>query len=105
MTTQPIFVFMLLAILAFAMVAESSLSSHFDDPAVSALVRGFDDLTADRMGDRRALCDQKRITQTVIVNNAVPCDLRGASYYHCIDMQQIQPYKRGCTKITECKSH
>ncbi|CAN4104198.1 unnamed protein product [Withania somnifera] len=105
MTTQSMVILMLLASLAFAMVAESSLSSHFND------------LTARRIGDtlfddeemmmpsesaRRALADQDHITYRAMARNAIPCNQRGASYYHCNRMERVRPYRRGCTRITQC---
>ncbi|KAM3302311.1 protein RALF-like 22 [Capsicum chacoense] len=120
MANRSIVVFMLLATLAFAMVAESSLSSHFNDPAVDVLVRtdgGLDDLTAGRIGDtlfedeemmmpteaaRRALNNQDHISYDAMARNKIPCNRRGASYYECTRMQRVRPYRRGCSKITNC---
>ncbi|XP_059283413.1 protein RALF-like 19 [Lycium ferocissimum] len=124
MAVRPIFVVMLLATLAFAMVAESSLSSHFNDPAVSVVTRqntdgGLQELTAGRVGDtlfedeemmmpsesaRRTLWRRDdHISYRAMAKNAIPCDRRGASYYQCTRMQQVRPYRRGCSKITRCK--
>ncbi|XP_055823286.1 protein RALF-like 22 [Solanum dulcamara] len=123
MAIRPIFVFMLLATLAFAMMAESSLSSsHFNDPVVSTLGHstsgGFDELTTGRIGDtlfedeemmmptesaRRALNSRDHISYRAMAKNGIPCNRRGASYYQCTRMQKIRPYRRGCSKITRCK--
>ncbi|MCD7467933.1 hypothetical protein HAX54_005636 [Datura stramonium] len=121
MAARPIFVVMLLATLAFAMVAESSLSSRFDDPAVAVLVRTdgrSDGLTATSVGDtlfeeeemmmpsesaRRFLNRRDHISYRAMAKNAIPCDRRGASYYQCTHMEHIRPYRRGCSRITNCQ--
>lgn len=126
MASRPIFVFMLLATLAFAMVAESSFSSSssfFNDPVVNSLGHntggGLDEwMTTSRIGDtlfadeetmmptesaRRALNNQDHISYRAMSKNAIPCDRRGASYYQCTRMQKIRPYRRGCSKITRCQ--
>ncbi|CAN4108574.1 unnamed protein product [Withania somnifera] len=108
MATRPIFVFMLLATLAFTMVAESSLSSHIDHPALNILVRtddGLDDLTVGRIGDT-LFDDQEMMMPSdyrAMARNAIPCNRRGTSYYQCTRMQRVRPYRRGCSKITRCK--
>ncbi|XP_004244368.1 protein RALF-like 22 [Solanum lycopersicum] len=126
MASRPIFVFMLLATLAFAMVAESSFSSSssfFNDPVVNSLGHntggGLDEwMTTGRIGDtlfadeemmmptesaRRALNNQDHISYRAMSKNAIPCDRHGASYYQCTRMQKIRPYRRGCSKITRCQ--
>ncbi|KAK4369175.1 hypothetical protein RND71_012967 [Anisodus tanguticus] len=124
MAARPIFVVMLLATMAFAMVAESSLSSHFDGSAVIVFARqstdgGLDDITAGRIGDtlfedeemmmpsesaRRTLWSRdNHISYRAMAPNNIPCNRRGASYYQCTHMQRVRPYRRGCSRITRCK--
>ncbi|KAM3396061.1 hypothetical protein P3S68_005067 [Capsicum galapagoense] len=107
MISRSIIVFIFLAILTFfAMVTESSLSSHFNDPAINVLVRtegGFDDLTAGRIGDtlfedeemmmptesaRATLGNKAYSGYDALSKNKIPCDRRGESYYACTRMQK-----------------
>nr|XP_009623267.1 protein RALF-like 22 [Nicotiana tomentosiformis]XP_016459104.1 PREDICTED: protein RALF-like 22 [Nicotiana tabacum] len=125
MVARPIFVVMLLVTMAFAMVAESSLSAHFSDVAVVSFARhstdgGLDDLTAGHIGEslfedeemmmpsesaRRTLWSSYReryISYQAMRRNSIPCNRRGQSYYQCTRMQRIRPYRRGCLQITRC---
>ncbi|KAK4344148.1 hypothetical protein RND71_037242 [Anisodus tanguticus] len=52
---------------------------------------------------RRVLQGQSSyISYSVMSRNNIPCNVRGASYYNCHAHQQVNPYRRGCTKITRC---
>ncbi|KAJ8532365.1 hypothetical protein K7X08_012288 [Anisodus acutangulus] len=97
MAARPIFVVMLLATLAFAMVAESSMSSHFEGSAITTLARqstdgGLDDMTTGLIGDtlfedeemmmpsesaRRTLWDRdNHISYRAMARNNIPCNRR-----------------------------
>jgi hypothetical protein len=36
--------------------------------------------------------------------DSVPCSNRGASYYNCRPGGEANPYSRGCSAITQCRS-
>ncbi|KAL5220911.1 hypothetical protein ABZP36_025624 [Zizania latifolia] len=36
--------------------------------------------------------------------DSVPCSQRGASYYNCQPGAEANPYSRGCSAITQCRS-
>ncbi|TVU37290.1 hypothetical protein EJB05_10596, partial [Eragrostis curvula] len=36
--------------------------------------------------------------------DSVPCDVPGASYYNCRTGPEVNPYTRGCSAITMCRS-
>ncbi|OIV90867.1 hypothetical protein TanjilG_15600 [Lupinus angustifolius] len=36
--------------------------------------------------------------------NYVPCSRRGVSYYNCRTGAEANPYNRGCSAITRCRS-
>ncbi|KAK4342072.1 hypothetical protein RND71_037888 [Anisodus tanguticus] len=93
MAARPIFVVMLLATLAFAMVAESSMSSHFEGSAITTLARqSTDDMTTGLIGDtlfedeemmmpsesaRRTLWDRdNHISYRAMSPNNIPCNRR-----------------------------
>ncbi|KAM3320753.1 hypothetical protein P3S67_007955 [Capsicum chacoense] len=52
---------------------------------------------------RRVLQGQGRyISYGAMAKNNIPCNTRGASYYNCHANKRVNPYRRGCTKITRC---
>ncbi|KAI3953119.1 hypothetical protein MKW98_020314 [Papaver atlanticum] len=53
---------------------------------------------------RRILATTKYISYESIKKNSVPCSLKGASYYNCKPGAQANPYTRGCSAITKCRS-
>ena len=53
---------------------------------------------------RRILATTKYISYGALQRNTVPCSRRGASYYNCQPGAQANPYNRGCSKITQCRS-
>ncbi|CAI9104913.1 OLC1v1003703C1 [Oldenlandia corymbosa var. corymbosa] len=44
------------------------------------------------------------ISYGALRSNSVPCSRRGASYYNCLPGAEANPYTRGCTAITRCRS-
>lgn len=104
----------LLLTLTLAMVAESSCS-HLDSTTIAFVQRSNDNF--GRVGDtlyekeemmmpsesaRRQLDDRDHIAYRAMRANQVPCNQRGASYYECNRMSKINPYTRGCQRITNC---
>ncbi|XVE89646.1 hypothetical protein DITRI_Ditri20bG0012500 [Diplodiscus trichospermus] len=53
---------------------------------------------------RRILATTKYISYGALQRNTVPCSRRGASYYNCQPGAQANPYSRGCSRITRCRS-
>ncbi|KAL3510881.1 hypothetical protein ACH5RR_030282 [Cinchona calisaya] len=40
----------------------------------------------------------------IVTPKNVPCSRTGASYHNCITRVQANPYSRGCSSITRCRS-
>ncbi|OAY44045.1 protein RALF-like 33 [Manihot esculenta] len=53
---------------------------------------------------RRILATSSYISYGALQRNTVPCSRRGASYYNCQPGAQANPYSRGCSAITRCRS-
>ncbi|KAK4339656.1 hypothetical protein RND71_041118 [Anisodus tanguticus] len=58
----------------------------------------------DNESNRRILATKKYISYGALQKNSVPCSRRGASYYNCKPGAQANPYSRGCSAITRCRS-
>ncbi|CAI9768964.1 unnamed protein product [Fraxinus pennsylvanica] len=59
----------------------------------------------DSESNRRVLATRRRyISYGALQRNNVPCSRRGASYYNCRPGAQANPYTRGCSAITRCRS-
>ncbi|KAJ4956249.1 hypothetical protein NE237_013032 [Protea cynaroides] len=54
--------------------------------------------------NRRILATTSYISYGALQRNTVPCSRRGASYYNCKAGAQANPYTRGCSSITRCRS-
>ncbi|KAK6911586.1 Rapid ALkalinization Factor, partial [Dillenia turbinata] len=54
--------------------------------------------------NRRILATSSYISYAALKRNSVPCSRRGASYYNCKPGAQANPYTRGCSAITRCRS-
>ncbi|OAY49540.1 hypothetical protein MANES_05G064300v8 [Manihot esculenta] len=44
------------------------------------------------------------ISYGALQRDTVPCSQRGASYYNCQPGAQANPYSRGCSAITRCRT-
>ncbi|KAL5219835.1 hypothetical protein ABZP36_024548 [Zizania latifolia] len=53
---------------------------------------------------RRVLQGQNYISYGALSAGRTPCSVRGASYYNCRPGGQANPYSRGCSAITQCRS-
>ncbi|XP_072961586.1 rapid alkalinization factor-like [Typha angustifolia] len=53
---------------------------------------------------RRILASSGYISYDALRRNSVPCSQRGASYYNCQPGASANPYSRGCSAITQCRS-
>ncbi|PIN26683.1 hypothetical protein CDL12_00550 [Handroanthus impetiginosus] len=58
----------------------------------------------DSESNRRILATSRYISYGALNRNSVPCSRRGASYYNCRPGAQANPYRRGCSAITRCRS-
>ncbi|KAL1549788.1 rapid alkalinization factor-like [Salvia divinorum] len=58
----------------------------------------------DSESNRRILATRRYISYGALQRNNVPCSRRGASYYNCRPGAQANPYRRGCSAITRCRS-
>ncbi|KAL6214861.1 hypothetical protein ACLB2K_014293 [Fragaria x ananassa] len=63
-----------------------------------------DEFDMDSEINRRILATTKYISYGALQRNTVPCSQRGASYYNCKPGAQANPYNRGCSAITRCRS-
>ncbi|KAF8387836.1 hypothetical protein HHK36_026497 [Tetracentron sinense] len=63
-----------------------------------------DEFDMDSETNRRILATSQYISYGALKRNSVPCSRRGASYYNCQPGAQANPYKRGCSAITRCRS-
>ncbi|CAI9118791.1 OLC1v1020401C1 [Oldenlandia corymbosa var. corymbosa] len=54
---------------------------------------------------RRSLYYRRRyISYGALFRDRVPCSRRGYSYYNCRPGRHVNPYVRGCSAITRCRS-
>ncbi|KAK1385169.1 Rapid alkalinization factor [Heracleum sosnowskyi] len=58
----------------------------------------------DSESNRRILATTKYISYDALQKNSVPCSQKGASYYNCKQGAEANPYDRGCSAITRCRS-
>lgn len=58
----------------------------------------------DSESSRRILAGRRYISYAALRRDSVPCSRRGASYYNCRPGAQANPYRRGCSAITRCRS-
>ncbi|KAL8109348.1 protein RALF-like 33 [Apium graveolens] len=58
----------------------------------------------DSESNRRILATSNYISYGALQRNNVPCSQRGASYYNCKQGAQANPYNRGCSAISRCRS-
>ncbi|KAG5527349.1 hypothetical protein RHGRI_028290 [Rhododendron griersonianum] len=65
---------------------------------------GGGEFEMDSESNRRILATDNYISYGALQSNTVPCSVRGASYYNCQTGAQANPYSRGCSAITQCRS-
>ncbi|KDP23480.1 hypothetical protein JCGZ_23313 [Jatropha curcas] len=65
---------------------------------------GGEEFELDSEISRRILATSNYISYGALQRNTVPCSRRGASYYNCQNGAQANPYTRGCSTITRCRS-
>ncbi|CAN4091446.1 unnamed protein product [Withania somnifera] len=62
------------------------------------------DFEMESESNRRILATSDYISYGALQRNSVPCSRRGASYYNCQTGAEANPYSRGCSAITRCRS-
>ncbi|XP_041018786.1 protein RALF-like 33 [Juglans microcarpa x Juglans regia] len=63
-----------------------------------------DEFAMDTEISRRILATTQYISYGALQRNTVPCSRRGTSYYNCQSGGEANPYNRGCSAITRCRS-
>ncbi|KAF5730445.1 protein RALF-like 19 [Tripterygium wilfordii] len=102
---------LIVLVLALAMIAEAATSIAGDDAWVLSHMGGkVEDETETLMDSeisRRTLGGRggKYISYAALRANNVPCNRRGQSYYNCRRRTRANPYRRGCSAITRCKRY
>ncbi|XP_074356189.1 protein RALF-like 33 [Apium graveolens] len=71
--------------------------------SVADCMRG-EEFDMDSESNRRILATTNYISYDALERNNVPCSQRGASYYNCEQGAEANPYDRGCSAITRCRS-
>ncbi|KAF6166840.1 hypothetical protein GIB67_026619 [Kingdonia uniflora] len=113
---------LILALIALAWVVESSLNvnevqshlglAHFGNEDNSVLSKICESNPSECLNHsidggiiRRGLArrnGRRYISYGALKKNQVPCNRRGSSYYGCGRASKVNPYRRGCSKITHC---
>lgn len=63
---------------------------------------GLDEVMLGSDAKRRNLGQADYISYAALSKNSVPCNKRGQSYYNCQQPGKANPYRRGCTAVTQC---
>lgn len=71
---------------------------------IAECIAGREEFDMDTEINRRILATTKYISYGALQRNTVPCSQRGASYYNCRPGAEANPYNRGCSTITRCRS-
>ncbi|XP_050220910.1 rapid alkalinization factor [Mercurialis annua] len=82
----------------------SSSSSSCKGSIAECLASNGEEFELDSEINRRILATSNYISYGALQKNSVPCSRRGASYYNCKPGAQANPYNRGCSTITRCRS-
>ncbi|KAK2990608.1 hypothetical protein RJ640_019888 [Escallonia rubra] len=72
--------------------------------SIAECMAAGDEFDMDSEINRRILATTKYISYGALQRNNIPCSQRGASYYNCKPGAQANPYTRGCSAITRCRS-
>lgn len=85
--------------------ADAVLSGTCDGP-LGECIGEEEEMMMESEISRRGLLAQQRqnfIGYGALKKNKVPCNRRGHSYYNCGRRGKVNPYRRTCTVITQCK--
>ncbi|KAB1202950.1 Protein RALF-like 33 [Morella rubra] len=110
--TSSIFICVALIISTTATAVEASVDHHFSwvpttnrcEGSIAECMTADGEFDMDSEINRRILATTQYISYGALERNSVPCSLRGASYYNCQAGAQANPYNRGCSAITRCRS-
>lgn len=106
-------------VLSSSSMAAGSSGGHFQDlgwmassgssrssckGSIAECLAAGEEFELDSEINRRILATNNYISYGALQRNTVPCSRRGASYYNCQPGAQANPYNRGCTAITRCRS-
>lgn len=102
-------------VMALSTIVDASGEHHLRWVPTKAASAGCQGSMAECMGNDEFDMDSeinRRILQTstqyisygALQRNTVPCSRRGASYYNCQPGAEANPYTRGCSAITRCRS-
>ncbi|KAF5462520.1 hypothetical protein F2P56_018521 [Juglans regia] len=72
--------------------------------SIAECMAADDEHDMDTEINRRILATTQTISYGALQRNTVPCSQRGASYYNCQSSAEANPYSRGCSAITRCRS-
>ncbi|XVF31377.1 hypothetical protein REPUB_Repub16aG0140700 [Reevesia pubescens] len=72
--------------------------------SIAECLEGEEEFELDSEISRRILQTTRYISYGALQRNTVPCSRRGSSYYNCQPGAQANPYSRGCSRITRCRS-
>lgn len=81
-----------------------SIRSGCKGTVAECLENEDEEFELDSESNRRILATRRYISYGALQRNSVPCSRRGASYYNCRPGAQANPYRRGCSAITRCRS-
>ena len=106
-----LFFFFLLLLALIATSVDAAGVHHHDllqwsacDGSVGECAGSDDEFELDSESSRRFLATTNYISYDALRRDSVPCSRRGASYYNCRPGAQANPYSRGCSAITQCRS-
>lgn len=85
-------------------IPRSSFASSSCKGSIAECLAAGEEFELDSESNRRILATSNYISYGALQRNTVPCSRRGASYYNCQPGAQANPYNRGCSAITRCRS-
>lgn len=94
---------LVVVMISFSNTIEAS-GGHLEQGSWATVKPGGYEFDMDSEILRRKLYSGYYICYQVLQSNFVPCSLRGQSYYNCNDGADANPYSRGCSAITQCRS-
>ncbi|XP_020244659.1 LOW QUALITY PROTEIN: rapid alkalinization factor-like [Asparagus officinalis] len=87
---------------------QPSASSPSQSPecrgTIAECLAGDEEFDLGSESSRRILATRRYISYNALRRDSIPCSRRGASYYNCRPGAQANPYSRGCSRITRCRS-
>nr|GMD68930.1 rapid alkalinization factor [Ipomoea batatas] len=72
--------------------------------SIAECMASGEEFEMDTESNRRILATSNYISYGALQRGNTPCSRRGSSYYNCQPGAQANPYTRGCSAITRCRS-